>query len=118
MTLEEQKLAVCEKLPELIELVLRSDENGEDVQILLWHGATNLNPCIDCRPVHWPTEGLQVCHEAERLLSYEQVELYKDALLLTDGSHQCAMDNFVERWSYEQRLEALCRVWWPERWKE
>ena len=85
MTLDEMKLAVCEKLPEIIEIQ---------------YGA----PCIksERRVVNWEWDGLKVCHEAEKLLDASQRESYR--FLVTFES------------PYEQRLEALCRVWFPEKW--
>lgn len=64
--------------------------------------------------IDWPTEGLQVCHEAEKLLTSEQMEQYSYLLenaTFTANHH----DYYLLHATYEQRLEALCRVWWPER---
>jgi hypothetical protein len=109
MTLEEQKLAMCEKLPELFNInhIINRINIGEDWNLISWHGSNEIN---------WPTEGLQVCHEAEKLLTENDMEAYADALSMTDsmsGTYPAAQ--YVHHWKYEQRLEALCRVWWPKR---
>lgn len=107
MTLDEMKLAVCEKLPELIE----KWQPGLGTIYYRWKK--------ELWAVHWPTEGLQVCHEAERLLTQEQLNNYFYALsTLQDAA--CYAPTLKELGdlccaSYEQRLEALCRVWYPER---
>lgn len=92
MTLDEMKLAVCEKLPKYF-----SNEGG----FLLWK---------DGRTIDWDWEGLQVCHEAEKLL---------DASEMNDVFsyfHHVCWDMLHA--TYEQRLEALCRVWFPERFNQ
>ena len=99
MTLDEMKLAVCEKLPELI-----YNAWSETGQPWCWLNSG--------KEINWHTEGLQVCHEAEKLLKFGQVEDYLGYLhILKGGSFNRAFA------SYEQRLEALCRVWFPERFK-
>lgn len=119
MTLDEMKLAVCEKLPELI---LVEDKK------CFWRPHTIIRPTtgFNCvKAVCWPTEGLQVCHEAEKLLSNYQKQKYGE--LLQDMSSE-AVVGYVQDYyrnlrglaniahaTYEQRLEALCRVWWSER---
>lgn len=107
MTTEEQKLVVCEKLPELIEI-------GRDM-IPRWrhhiHG-------IGIEPVKWPTEGLQVCHEAEKLFTVNQIEDYWE--ILSDVAARDFPDKHYGWFlclPHEQRLEALCRVWFPEKFK-
>src|ERR1035441_1061822 len=92
MTIEEQKLAVCEKLPDEARKKFGYKANGY---------------------TNWPTEGLQVCHEAEDLLTKEQRLEYLQRL---EFNGNCQPDIFwrVACATYEQRLEALCRVWWPE----
>ena len=94
MTLDEMKLAVCEKLPGLI-------LNRGTHQLWL--------PSL--REIHWTTEGLTVCHEAEKLLVGEQQPIYWDYLckLNRHPGFKSAASRF------ETRLEALCRVWHPER---
>ena len=60
MTLEEQKLAVCEKLSELIDA---------ELNLCVWLPLVKpYNPRSYGALIHWPTEGLQVCHEAEKLM--------------------------------------------------
>ena len=107
MTLDEMKLSVCEKLPE----VIRFSPIGSPI----WrkHDA----------PVFWPTEGLQVCHEAEKLIKTQQEwSRYHFQLryVVRAGANinkqlSAYDDRDVTTATYEQRLEALCRVWWPER---
>ena len=109
MNLEEMKLAVCEKLPELI--WLRNDKTEA-----WWHniGAT-------AKLIHWPTEGLQVCHEAEKKLSLDERDKYMNWLSrICEKMHRMASVGgwLIPTSTYEQRLEALCRVWWPERFKQ
>lgn len=105
MTLEEMKFAVCEKLPELTYV------SGLSAK-LKW---------TDGRIINWPTEGLQVCHEAEKLLHKGEEQNNYYSLLhmitvkepwITSNNYQCYM---IATATYEQRLEALCRVWFPER---
>lgn len=115
MTLEEMKLAVCEKLSELIHNARDgtwTSENGirKDGIKPIWDESGRL--------VHWPTEGLQVCHEAERLLTEQGQATY--ALMLHQPSKRHRSDHLgkdfdVLHATYEQRLDALCRVWYPER---
>ena len=100
MTLDEMKLAVCEKLPDLI---IYTGNKDSDVYSLCWMGKYE---------IHWPTEGLQVCHEAEKLLINQfttQEEQYWRLLGYVKPHPIYA--------TYEQRLEALCRVWFPEKFK-
>jgi len=104
MTLDEMKSAVCKKLPELLTNVGTPQQTVVDY----WHDKTRDRYPI--REINWPTEGLQVCHEAEKLLTNREKLMF-----------QCNI-NPIETWewthaTYEQRLEALCRVWWPERFK-
>lgn len=64
----------------------------------------------------WEDEGLQVCHEAEKILNSEEKEQYSYLLenaTFTANHH----DYCLLHATYEQRLEALCRVWFPERFK-
>lgn len=94
MPLDEMKLAVCEKLPELIYM--------QKCGWWYWRPQTLVNPKVMRSLINWPTEGLQVCHEAEKLLNDKQWATYTaffDSIAAT----------------YEQRLEALCRVWFSER---
>ena len=106
MTLEEMKLAVCEKLPELIQ----------------WRRGA-IRWLRDDEPrVHWSTEGLQVCHEAEKELNYDQMIKYVVAIsvirLKLDANSYCNVaPEYVVTATYEQRLEALTRVWFPERYE-
>lgn len=122
MTLDEMKLSVCEKLPKLIDLSCTSQpcwyENAHGIN---WSG----------RPVRWPTEGLQVCHEAEKLLTVAERMCYGESmwqlctgeLLDYSGCYyegEAPSIDYKELYpiinaTYEQRLKALCRVWFPER---
>lgn len=98
MSLDEMKLAVCSKLPDLTEIDILN--NGE--RVIRWR---------DDRPISWPTEGLQVCHEAEKVLNSNERKLYSyrinEVATITDIN--------AHHFTCEQRLEALCRVWWPKR---
>ena len=101
MTRKEMKLAVCEKLPELI----RWHPSGRHY----WKGSAN-------GFINWPTEGLQVCHEAEKKLQGQELLYYcyrlkqilnivEEKLPVTwqaDDTQVCLITA-----TYEQRLEAL-----------
>lgn len=101
MTLDEMKLAVCEKLPELIEVC---------GSVIAWH-----DHIFNGRVIYWPTEGLQVCHEAEKLLNKNQKCQYKAMLwAMTGHGFHREYENAISA-TYEKRLETLCRVWWPEK---
>ena len=105
MTIDEMKLAVCEKLPETV-----YRHHG----VWMWHSKANI--CYGPREVHWPTEGLQVCHEAEKLLNVAQRTIYNG--WLTDyTASKAGIEAWTHHATYEQRLEALCRVWFPEKFK-
>lgn len=115
MTLEEMKLAVCEKLPELISCYFKSDHDNYTPEY--WH----LHWKKECRPINWPTEGLQICHEAEKLLLVDQRNDYIFVLSGILGAPCNPEDLHGFEWlqaTYKQRLEALCRVWFPERWSK
>lgn len=103
MTLDEMKLAVCEKLPELIVCVPFTMEGDlEQPPFQHWkNGEQN--------EINWPTEGLQVCHEAEKVLGDSLAEYICTLISVTAGKSNHALA------TYEQRLEALCRVWFPEK---
>lgn len=106
ITLDEMKLAVCEKLPELI---YYSDSfSGIDAWCWKMKGGTRC-------PIHWPTEGLQVCHEAE----WQIIEqgLWSEYMVTIDNLFVPLSKSrgYQAHATYEQRLEALCRVWFPER---
>jgi len=112
MTLEEMKLAVCEKLPELVTLV-RCNCGLKSCSIQhtpkpYWIGCKETGGMN--RRINWPTEGLQVCHEAEKLIHNECPET-RSRWFIYLNSHEWAGLSAT----YEQRLEALCRVWFPER---
>lgn len=137
MTLEEQKLAVAQKLPELIEIehiqahTTQSPFGDElyDVPehwVIQWKKipAGRIN-----RIINWPTEGLQVCHEAEKLLSEDEQDYYYNKLSIgktpieehkgepTKNEYCITCIKDSAHTTYEQRFEALCQAWWPERWK-
>ena len=115
MTLEEMKLAVCEKLPELIELHTEFCEGKYKYAVWKRNLQTPLGDNIG-RDVHWPTEGLQVCHEAEKKLGGVNWRDYINTLIfVVDGGPPSVNMFFIYCATYEQRLEALCRVWFPER---
>lgn len=116
MTLDEMKLAVCEKLPKLV-FIRRYTDEDKPYWIVYWMGR-GIN-------VYWPTEGLQVCHEAEKLMSNWQKQEY--GKLLQETSNEAVVGYVPDYYAnlrglaniahatYEQRLEALCRVWFSER---
>lgn len=111
MTLDEMKLAVCGKLPGLITY---------DEEFKRWHWVVNTGESnkVVWPQINWPTEGLQVCHEAEKLLTYEEQAEFSHNLYRNDGFYIVVDMNEVFNYihaTYEQRLEALCRVWFPER---
>lgn len=123
MTIEEQKIAVSEKLPGLV--MIETDKgSAHKVGETVWYGGPppdsyNLlwkpSDKTCCRLINWPTEGLAVCHEAEKLLG----DLWHAYMTILGGS-ACECQGYAVPWdgltaTYEQRLEALCRVWWPER---
>ena len=114
MTLDEMKLAVCEKLPKLIVI----NHEGDTCWLPMTQYCEQETGCL----IHWPTEGLQVCHEAEKLLIKQQAQNYMDNI--SNIVRQTSWPQSIEEAqmlylnaTYEQRLEALCRVWWPERFK-
>lgn len=110
MTLEEQKLAVCEKLPELVS-VIRPDSGCQFEPYVHWRDERQNFPLLN-----WPTGGLAVCQEAEKLLDDEERVNYAAILVsLLDWDRSRDSVFKVAHATYEQRLEALCRVWWPER---
>lgn len=115
MTLDEMKLAVCEKLPEKFVVFVHTD-----VPVAKWRDAEYRMH----QRINWPTEGLQVCHEAEKLLCPIDSSQYCE-LLNQIADRTLNRDYKLCEWyrgkfvvahaTYEQRLEALCRVWFPER---
>lgn len=95
------KLAVCEKLSGEISI-----QNGKFYWITPYYG------CFDeSDKIKWLTEGLQVCNEAEKLLTDGHYQDYR--LYLWQGTGRTARGWLSA--TYEQRLEALCRVWYPEK---
>lgn len=105
MTLDEMKLAVCEKLPELVYFcdIPYDVERPNLVDGWSWKDRH--------LPVNWPTEGLQVCHEAAQTLNVVELDKYISALW-----HLCGgVERVFALATYEQRLEALTRVWFPEK---
>ena len=115
MTLNEMKLAVCEKLPELVEI----DDQPNTRWLMFW----KCNGGYGRREISWPTEGLQICHEAEKLLDKTALDLYNGTLrLIVFGPQEESPKDYsypaqacIWNATYEQRLEALCQVWFPER---
>ena len=114
MTLDEMKLAVCEKLPKLIVI----NHEGDTCWLPMTQYCEQETGCL----IHWPTEGLQVCHEAEKLLNDDRF-IYVYALeCICKVEDETSWPQSIEEAqmlylnaTYEQRLEALCRVWFPER---
>ncbi len=120
MTLDEMKLAVCEKLPEFCQKtewqnVMSNNEKS-------WH-YTVRRENGERREINWPTEGLQVCHEAEKLLiksgPYADYCYKLGKIVGIDYGKvifSITEQQLIAHATYEQRLEALCHVWWPEKW--
>ena len=63
MTLDEMKLAVCQKLPQKILRIHNAEIYEHELMWILQNGN---------RGIDWPTEGLQVCHDAEKLLGHTE----------------------------------------------
>ena len=104
MTLDEMKLAVCEKLPEFIWILLPTNK-------IFWR--IKMSETRSLAEIYWPTEGLQVCHEAEKLLTAKEKSTYMCWFWEHDEIFKNRFAQLTA--TYEQRLEALCRVWFPER---
>ena len=105
MTLDEIKLAVCKRLPELL-----FEQGGQ----YYWKPQKDYS-CRTHHPINWPTEGLQVCHEAEKLMDDKQ---WSDYVYYVCENIRHAQPKELKgsiHATYEQRLEALFRVWFPER---
>jgi len=109
MTLNEMKIAVCEKLPELIEM--RRHTDTDEALFAYWKSVK-----YGFHQINWPTEGLQVCHEAEKLLLEDEWATY--SILLHQATCRIPCNSptcgYTLHATYEQRLETLCRIWWPE----
>lgn len=103
MNLEEMQLAVCEKLPKLVRINPTNKRIHWKliVPLRIWH-----------KEVHWPTEGLQVCHEATILLGGGATIVYTGTqwMVRIGDSQPVFNKDLLAAW-----LEALTRVWWPER---
>lgn len=100
MILEDQQLAVCQALPELVEVAYHCEET-----FFFWRESYRCGTST-IRRIHWPTEGLQVMHEAEKLV-------LKDLTLRDSYIKSVAFDS-----TWQQRLEAWCRVRHPEKFGE
>ena len=106
MTLNEQKLAVCKKLPELIHI-----QNHRTPELPLIRFYWKPYKRLESVSIYWQYEGLQVCHEAEKLLDSDKGEM------MFYQRHLQRVSYPVYHATYEQRLKALCQVWWPKRFK-
>lgn len=113
MQQDEMCIEVCGKMPELFDVIEYPTEGWDVIQ---WKD--------NGKWVNWPTEGLQVCHLAEKQIQgRENWSDYVKVLAKVCGwdsmihSH-LTMANIVICATYEQRLESLCKVWWPEKWKD
>lgn len=106
MTKDEMRLAICEKLPELISCYFKSDNDNYTPEY--WH----IHWKKEYRPINWPTEGLQVCHEATVLIGGgATIVCTGTQWMVRIGANQPVFNkDLLTAW-----LEALCRVWWPER---
>ncbi len=117
MTHDEMKLAVCEKLPEYF--------NYSHLR-----AGTKFNPSKSYYAIpSWDAIGLQVCWHAEELLDQKQQESFVHTLcglIIDDAEIEYGPLNLTQAsvlWimthaTYEQRLEALCRIWFPERFEK
>jgi len=108
MTLDEMKSAVCKKLPELLTSVGTPQQTVVDY----WHDKTRDRYPI--REINWPTEGLQVCHEAveEYELTCEIAFCPCFGWVVKIGNVIIQNKDLLTAW-----LEAICRVWFPKRFK-
>jgi len=113
MTLQEQQIAVCEKLPNVV-----YKHHGR----WMWHSKADV--AYGPRELNWKSEGLTVCHEAEKLLGIGyrteypmrlRAIVYRDCVNKENPDAGLLDDTWFYGATTEQRLEALCRVWWPER---
>lgn len=102
MTLDEMKLAVCEKLGDHVIHPQKYTDEENPYWMFYWREHKRL--------LHWPTEGLQVCNEAEKLVHNECPETRSRWFIWLNNHEWAGLSA-----TYEQRLEALCRVWFPER---
>lgn len=121
MTLDEMKLAVCEKLSELIvcQPCPRRDKY-DPIATTKWKEYNDWQGHHERREIHWPTEGLQVCHEAEKLLGYLRFQYCRILEQIVGRRFGIkpspqGMDDMVIFANADEKCEALCRVWWPER---
>ena len=103
MTLEEQKFAICKLLPDTIGFFPYRNSIPFD-GIYYWRQHES--------HINWETEGLQVCHEAEKNLKGQQWVNYTETLGMI-----IRRDKTDATWhaTYQQRLEALCRTLFPDR---
>lgn len=120
MTLEDMQCAICDKMPH----IFRVDEDNHCYWSGEYIGKSEDGLAIVCDfPVTWNTEGLQVCHEAEKLLTLGQWRIYSDKLMVSvrDSTQfpEINGSNVEARYrtshaTYEQKLTALCQIWFPE----
>jgi len=118
MTLEEMKLAVCNKIPHVVgQYQIGVYVPAYSVEMTyVWKEKRHETWVCE---VWWPTEGLQVCHEAERKLNTDERDKYWRWLgYVVNHQHRMATNTWLQlNATYEQKLEALCRVWYPERFR-
>lgn len=104
MTLDEMKLAVCEKLPEVVWVYPSTPAK------LFWRNG---------QPINWPTEGLQVCHEATNKtgwsINIDRVDDEWSVMLYAQNDSKREIIEVMNKDLLTAWLESLCRVWWPER---
>lgn len=98
MTLDEQKLAVCEKLPELV-----STKIGFYPK---WKSGYAIN---------WTTEGLQVCHEATKLGIRLTIEFTGSEWIITSWDKDSNTFVVTNKNLFEAWIEVISRVLFPER---
>lgn len=122
MTLDEMELTVCEKLSELVAIedtnpipkTIESAILNPNRKVAVWKAELYKN----WRQINWSTEGLQVCHEASLVMDLPlKIERVFRGWLVTiwlgqTDERKVMVENkdLLAAW-----LEALCRVWFPER---
>lgn len=105
--LDRMKVAVCEKLFNLIRIHIDYD-TGQ--LFCIWRSSA--------KEINWSTEGLQVCHEAEKLLTDQQHYQYCHKILpetTWPNPKHVKTTRRVTSATYIQRLDALCRLWYPDK---
>lgn len=119
MSINEMQSAICEKLTELVELhqYMPHSARGPLATYWIWKDSK-------CQ-VNWAKEGFRICHEAEKLLRNNQFhyaqydkELWNVLFPAVPYTGNLGYLGFqLINATYEHKLESLCRIWFPERFK-